>query len=150
MSVRKKYFRDQPDFANYLRSAPVRVVPVAYQVSREYPGMVRIVEIVSNDSGKSLSINVDYSSFGCDSGGRLSSMSRVFGFEFNDPSSLLEFLHTHCGVSVTELRTKLPEPQNVPSPYDEEALVLSYEEGWEKFETHAEANRLPEQQWSEP
>lgn len=147
MTVRKKLFRDQEDLANYLRSSASRVVPVVCEVSKVYPGMVRFVEIISDDAGRSLSLNCEYCSFGCDPGGRLTSMSWECDFDFDDLTALLEFVQAHCGVDVRELRTKAQEPESVPTPYDAPTLVESYGEGWRHFEADVKAGRIPEQQW---
>lgn len=141
--MKKKNLIDIADFKNYLNSAKRRVITLVEEPSKEYLSMVYSITLISTDSGKKLTIVVDWECYFCDLGGDTGAQEF---YEFGNFKELSLFLN-QCKIKIDGINLRPKDPSWIEQYAKVQKLRNSemyniYSDSWENFKIDWSTGKL--------
>ena len=137
---RKYTFKDLKDLEEYIRSNRDVNFIISYRTYEEYPGMLQTFRFVSDNSGRVLSILVEWENF-WDPTGEIGEAREVYSFL--SLGEILLFIKHEFSISLENLNLKNKVPDSIPSiNYDDKSLSGMYKDAWGRFKKDWKAGKL--------
>lgn len=138
----KRYdFKDLGDFYNYLISNKRVMIRISSTFLENYPGLIQEVSILSENSGKNLSVVNEYRvDYALDVDGDLSVVEL---YDFNSLEELISFIGLNFNINLNDLNLRKRFDDKLISDYNYNELTSKrLRDIWERFKRDWESGKL--------